>query len=104
MWAFILLKLKSFGGWFAAGLLFLFMLLAAWISARKVGTAEAQAKASDDRALEREAIATRIVNEERASNTKQTEVIKGALNVKKENSVVDDDVISKRLREEWSRD
>lgn len=104
MWALIGAGFKKFGGWILAALSFLAMLATVWLSSRKVGKAEAEANASEERAGDREAIATRQVNEAREASQREVEVIQGANDVKENNSIVDDDGVNQRLRDDWSRD
>lgn len=104
MWALIGTGFKKFGGWILAAFSFLAMLATVWLSSRKVGKAEAEANASEQRAGDREAIATREVNEAREASQREVEVIQGANDVKTNNSIVDDDGVNQRLRDDWTRD
>ena len=104
MWAIIVASVKKFGGWILAALSFLAMLATVWLTSRKVGKAEAEADASEQRAGDREAIATRQVNEAREASQREVEAIEGANNVKTNNSIIDDDGVNQRLRDDWTRD
>jgi len=104
MWALIGSWAKKFGGWILAALSFLAMLATVWLSARKVGKAEGQAEASEQRAGDREAIATREVNEAREAANHEVETIQGANDVQANNAILDDNGVTERLRDDWSRD
>lgn len=104
MWAIIAAGAKKFGGWILAALSFLAMLATVWLTSRKVGKAEGQAEASEQRASDREAVAVRQVNEAREASNRQVEAVKGANDVQANNAGLSDDDVSKRLRDEWSRD
>ena len=104
MWALTGTGFKKYGGRILAALSFLAMLATVWLSSRKVGKAEAEANASEQRAGDREAIATREVNEAREASQREVEVIQGANDVKTNNSIVDDDGVNQRLRDDWTRD
>lgn len=104
MWAIIVAGAKRFGGWILAALSFLAMLATVWFSSRKIGKAEGQAEASEQRAADREAIAVREVNEAREASERQTKAVQNANEVASDNAILDDDGVSKRLRDEWSRD
>lgn len=104
MWAIIAAGAKKFGGWILAALSFLAMLATVWLTSRKVGKAEGQAEASEQRANDREAVAVRQVNEAREASNRQVEAVKGANDVQANNAGLSDDDVSKRLRDEWSRD
>ena len=104
MWAIIVAGAKRFGGWIVAALSFLAMLATVWLTSRKVGKAEGQAEASEQRAADREAIAVRQVNEAREASEQQVKAVQNAKDVASDNSTFDDDEVTKRLRDEWSRD
>lgn len=104
MWAIIVAGAKRFGGWIVAALSFLAMLATVWLTSRKVGKAEGQAEASEQRAADREAIAIREVNEAREASETKVKAVQNANEVASNNAVLDDDGVSKRLRDEWSRD
>lgn len=104
MWAIIAAGAKRFGGWILAALSFLAMLATVWFTSRKVGKSEGKAEASEQRAADREAIAVREVNEAREASETQTKAVQNANEVHSDNAVLDDDGVSKRLRDEWSRD
>ena len=104
MWAIIVAGAKRFGGWILAALSFLAMLATVWLTSRKVGKSEGQAEAAEQRAADREAIAVREVNEAREAYERQTKAVQNANEVASDNAVLDDDGVSKRLRDEWSRD
>ena len=104
MWAIIAAGAKRFGGWILAALSFLAMLATVWLSSRKVGKAEGQADAAEARAADREAVAVREVNEAREASQREVETVKGANDVQNANAVLSDDDVTKRLRDEWSRD
>ncbi len=104
MWAIIVTGAKRFGGWIVAALSFLAMLATVWLTSRKVGKAEGQAEASEQRAADREAIAVRQVNEAREASEQQVKAVQNAKEVASDNSTFDDDEVTKRLRDEWSRD
>lgn len=103
MWAIIAAGAKKFGGWILAALSFLAMLATVWLTSRKVGKAEGQAEASEQRASDREAIAVREVNEAREASETQVKAVQNANDAKQDNSVLSDDDVTKRLRDEWSR-
>lgn len=104
MWAIIVAGARKFGGWILAALSFLAMLATVWLTSRKVGKAEGEAEASQQRAADREAIAVRQVNEAREASDSQIKAVQNANEVASDNAVLDDDGVSKRLRDEWSRD
>lgn len=83
---------------------FLAMLAAVWLSSRKVGKSEAEAEASEKRAGDREAIATRQINEAREASEREVKTVKGANNVKTNNDMLDDSAVNDKLRNDWSRD
>ncbi len=95
---------SRFGAWIAgAG-----AVLVAIFAALSVGKAKGKAAAVEDsanaRANDREAIAVREVNEAREASERQTKAVQNANEVASDNAVLDDDGVSKRLRDEWSRD
>lgn len=94
----------KFGKWLAAIAAFAVMLASVFYAGRKAGGTKAEANAANERANDREAIATRQVNEAREASQREVEAIEGAHNVKTDTSIIDDDGVSKRLRDEWSRD
>jgi|SRR5690554_1754687 len=83
---------------------FVVMVASVFYAGRKSGATKAEAKAANDRANDREAIAVRQVNEAREAAKVEVEAVKGANDVKSDIAILDDDGISKRLRDEWSRD
>lgn len=104
MWAIIAAGAKKFGGWILAALSFVAMGLTLWLSSRRVGKAEGQADAAEERAADREAIAVRQVNEQREASQREVETVKGANDVQQDTSRMSDDDVVKRLRDEFSRD
>lgn len=94
----------KFGKWLAAIGAGLVMLASIFYAGRKSGATKAEANAANERAGDREAIATRQVNEAREASQREVEVIQGANDVKENNSIVDDDGVNQRLRDDWSRD
>lgn len=104
MWAFIGAGAKKFGGWIVGALSFAAMLATVWLSSRKVGKAEGQAEAAEERAADREAIAVRQVNEQREKSQREVEAIQGVNDVKNDISRMSDSDAIDSLRDEWSRD
>lgn len=104
MWALVTAGFKKFGGWILAGFSLLSMFATVWLSSRKVGKAEAEADASEEKAGDREAIAVRQVNEAREASKREVEAIEGANDVKENNSTISDSNVNKLLRDNWERD
>jgi len=94
----------KFSKWLAAIGVGLVMLATVWLTSRKVGKSEGQAEAAEQRAADREAIAVRQVNEAREASEQQVKAVQNAKEVASDNSTFDDDEVSRRLRDEWSRD
>jgi hypothetical protein len=94
----------KFGKWFAAIAAFAVMLASVFYAGRKAGGTKAEANAANERANDREAIAVRQVNEAREASEQQVKAVQNAKDVASDNSTFDDDEVTKRLRDEWSRD
>jgi len=94
----------KFSKWLAAIGVGLVMLASIFYAGRKSGATKAEANAANERANDREAIAVRQVNEAREASEQQVKAVQNANEVASDNAVLDDDGVSKRLRDEWSRD
>ena len=94
----------KFGKWLAAIGAGLVMLASIFYAGRKSGATKAEANAANERANDREAIAVRQVNEAREASEQQVKAVQNAKEIASDNSTFDDDEVTRRLRDEWSRD
>lgn len=94
----------KFGKWITGVGAFVVMLASIFYAGRKSGATKAEANAVNERANDREAIAVRQVNEAREASEQQVKAVQNAKDVASDNSTFDDDEVTKRLRDEWSRD
>lgn len=101
MFSVIWAKVGKWVGALVAGLL---LLASVFYSGRKSGETKAKGDAAEERANEREAIAVRQVNEAREASEHTTKAVQNANEVASNNSMLIDDEVTKRLRDEWSRD
>lgn len=95
---------SRFGTWIAAAGALVVAIFAALSVGKAKGKAQAAEDSANERAADREAIAVRQVNEAREASNRQVEAVKGANDVQANNAGLSDDDVSKRLRDEWSRD
>lgn len=95
---------SRFGAWIAGAAAIIGAVFAALIVGKAKGKAAAAEDSANERAADREAIAVRQVNEAREASNKQVEAVKGANDVQANNASLSDDDVSKRLRDDWSRD
>lgn len=78
--------------------------IVALFSAWSVGKSSARAKAAEQRQADNEALAARLVNEQRAANEREVQTVKATNDVQKDNAGLSDSDADKRLRGEWQRD
>ncbi|UAG58593.1 putative Rz protein [Pseudomonas phage Kaya] len=95
---------SRFGAWIAAAGAVLVAIFAALSVGKAKGKAAAAEDSANERANDREAIAVRQVNEAREASEQQVKAVQNAKEVASDNSTFDDDEVTKRLRDEWSRD
>ena len=94
----------KFSKWIVGVGAFVVMLASVFYAGRKSGATKAEANAANERANDREAIAVRQVNEAREASEQQVKAVQNAKDVASDNSTFDDDEVTKRMRDEWSRD
>jgi len=94
----------KFSKWIVGVGAFVVMLASVFYTGRKSGATKAEANAANERANDREAIAVRQVNEAREASEQQVKAVQNAKEVASDNSTFDDDEVTRRLRDEWSRD
>lgn len=104
MWALALPWLKRFGGWILAffsifGIIFTFV-----FAVRRKANSDAEVKYTNQKAADREAIAVKMVTEEREASKVETKTLQEVSNVKTEISTAADSDVDKWLRDEWTRD